>query len=1040
MKNPRRPDSLSIQVDRSGSACACVFGRCSFVVCLILSLLPTFVVAQQLNIRSYGVQDGLPQSQPLALFQDHDGRLWVVTYAGITSFNGHDWKTYSRRQGIPVTRGTCLGQDSLGTMFAGFEFEGLWRLHQDHWRKESDLGLPGSTVNHLASDDYGNLWIGAGNGLFKWHQGKVTDENSRMGQWAGTSVKFVLTQGDELWISTSDGLLHLTSEAANQMSPEIASFVGIDGDGRVIAATNERLYVDVNGEILPVKYPISSVKIEKGAIDVGGIVWLGTRNHGLLGWDGLRWHNVTRDSGMSSNHVNTLIADRGGNIWIGTYDTLDRFSPGPFQVFSTAEGLPHAFTRSLFLDRNDQLWVGTRNGVAKWDGQHFELVPLSGFEDVNIYGQAQDEQGQMYLATSRGLILFNKGEPRLIDQNAGLPDHFLQSVYVDRYQRVWLGGLGLYLWQAGSIETVISSSQLAGSVVTMLHDRDDRLWVGTSRGPLVINQDLEIREWFDQVPATIWSLDEDDQGRIWLATNGLGLACVDGDQVDFFDKDSGLLDDYFWQVLCHGNEVWAAHNYGISRRQDEVWKHYGLADGLADLEGTATACIQDAQGHLWFGSSRGLTRFASDLSRLKHQPPKVQIDGLRHSQGALMANEQVPRHLNQITAHYSGIQLSQDITYRYRLLGLSTDWSEPTSSLKVTYASLAPGQYEFQVMALTDQPSQSEVAGFAFVITPALWEQWPFKLVVTALLVAAFFAYLRWRLKAIQIRRDELEHEVAVRTNSLRRTNSELIQLQTRLVEIAHHEGLAEAAREVLHVVGNAMTSLRVTLDSLRTSMAHTREKRILQGLQDKTAQQQLDGVQRVIEIRQSRLAKTEGELDDLQSSVDDLDKLLQDQQRRVQPAVVHEPFDLVADLRHLVEIEIRQLGEFEGQIQLIANEAEIQVNLPRVPLIRVMREVLRNARTAMANLTPKHAQLEIDIQCVEDRVQIEVRDNGCGLNETQLARAFEYGYSQDESGIGAGLHHSANMVQSLGGSIELLSEGVDKGACCRIVLPVTAI
>lgn len=993
--------------------------------------------AQQLNIRTYGVTDGLPQSQPLSLFQDRSGHLWVATYAGISRFNGMDWKTYSRRQGLPTTRITCIAQDAEGHMIAGFEFEGLWRLEQDQWRRDSILGTPGMAPNRMILHD-GSLWISTGAGLFRRTNGVVTDENARLGSFSGSPVFHIVRHQDDMWVTTDKGTLHISGNRVRQVVQEKTHYIGQMLEVSIVAATKNALHLDVMGQNRQVPYPIEGIEINDGATDQNGYVWLATRNHGLLGWDGSDWRVITTENGASSDHINTVLPDRDGNIWMANYDSLDRYSPGPFQVFTDREGLAHPFVRALYLDRKQTLWAGTRQGVSLWDGQRFESLPTEFLEDSRIYGLTQDQQGRMFFATGSGLTVFNGEHSTHFDMESGLPEHFLQTVFTDRQDRVWLGCRGLYRWREGEIATIIASDDLAGSVVTMMQDKTDRIWVGTSRGPMIIDQEAGTQEFFKQVPAIIWCLDEDREGRIWMATNGLGLVVYDAGEFHFIDRDNGMPDDYYWQVLCVDGSVWTAHNHGLSRLYQDRWEHFNLDDGIADMEGTATAIIHDSDQRIWFGSSKGLTRYAPDESRLRPLPPSVSVDQIRTPQRAIQPGERIARAINQIEIHFSSVQLTHGAQYRYRLLGFNETWSELTSNRRVTYASLAPGKYQFEVVAESKDQSQSQIARFPFGVARAFWETSLFRLLLTAVLLLGIFAYTRWRVQIVQKRKAELEREVRTRTDSLRQTNTELIQLQTKLVEEAHNAGLAEAAREVLHVVGNTLNSFRVSLDTLDQTLEVEREEMILRDLENHpaTPEDMLRAVSRIVDIRKSRITTSRRDVADLKRAVGQFERLLLEQQRHSKAPPITERVNIEKEIRYLVEVELKQIGDYAGQTHIKVDLPQREIDLPRLPLIRVLRELLRNAETAVRDMDARSKRIDVDVFSASDYIHFRIRDNGHGLTSDELAHVFEYGYSGNPSSLGAGLHSAANIIQNLGGVIELTSPGPGRGACCTIGLP----
>ena len=73
----------------------------------------------------------------------------------------------------------------------------------------------------------------------------------------------------------------------------------------------------------------------------------------------------------------------------------------------------------------------------------------------------------------------------------------------------------------------------------------------------------------------------------------------------------------------------------------------------------------------------------------------------------------------------------------------------------------------------------------------------------------------------------------------------------------------------------------------------------------------------------------------------------------------------------------------------------------------------------------------------LESGVQLTVHDNGNGIDREQVKHLFAQGFTTKETGLGLGLHYSANTVQEMGGEIHFQSEGLGKGAEVTLFFPI---
>ncbi|OEH45672.1 Sensor protein ZraS [Legionella parisiensis] len=71
-----------------------------------------------------------------------------------------------------------------------------------------------------------------------------------------------------------------------------------------------------------------------------------------------------------------------------------------------------------------------------------------------------------------------------------------------------------------------------------------------------------------------------------------------------------------------------------------------------------------------------------------------------------------------------------------------------------------------------------------------------------------------------------------------------------------------------------------------------------------------------------------------------------------------------------------------------------------------------------------------------KDKIEIQVFDNGIGIEKENLDKIFIFGFTTKQSGHGFGLHASALAINELGGEIHANSEGIEKGATFTIYLP----
>jgi len=108
-----------------------------------------------------------------------------------------------------------------------------------------------------------------------------------------------------------------------------------------------------------------------------------------------------------------------------------------------------------------------------------------------------------------------------------------------------------------------------------------------------------------------------------------------------------------------------------------------------------------------------------------------------------------------------------------------------------------------------------------------------------------------------------------------------------------------------------------------------------------------------------------------------------------------------------------------------------------KVQLCEALYNLLINAQEAVINSNRENGQ--VSLLCHLERLYtvIEVRDNGCGMNKSQIKKIFEPFYSNKNSNFnwGMGLYYVREIVKSHLGSIRVESK-VGEGSSFYVLLP----
>lgn len=124
-----------------------------------------------------------------------------------------------------------------------------------------------------------------------------------------------------------------------------------------------------------------------------------------------------------------------------------------------------------------------------------------------------------------------------------------------------------------------------------------------------------------------------------------------------------------------------------------------------------------------------------------------------------------------------------------------------------------------------------------------------------------------------------------------------------------------------------------------------------------------------------------------------------------------------------------------ESYISYHPTEDELFGNLDKTQLIRIVTNLITNATQAVDK--EENPKVEVRVSSIEDKIVIEVEDNGKGIEEDVKHLIFEPKFTTKSSGMGLGLPMIKNIIEAYQGTISFASaEGV--GTTFKVILPKT--
>ena len=282
-----------------------------------------------------------------------------------------------------------------------------------------------------------------------------------------------------------------------------------------------------------------------------------------------------------------------------------------------------------------------------------------------------------------------------------------------------------------------------------------------------------------------------------------------------------------------------------------------------------------------------------------------------------------------------------------------------------------------------------------------------------------------------------------------------------RVEELEHYSafqaGIAEMSTSVLHNIGNAITA--VTQDAETIDHAGGELVRVAallasngvrcqaeldtktQKLEDLARRQcaiQLEAASAIERLSEQTLRSRARSLGESVRHIADIVRI---QQTAARPNGQTSSFSLTQAIRSALEMQGDSFTKRGIEVSVAVDPRIDLLTLPHNRLLQALVNAVRNAIESIDSRAEQetfHASLSLRADPVwEDRVRLEVADNGAGIDPGARESLFRFGFSTKQRGSGFGLHSVAMFAQEVGGKVTLESEGPGQGARLILELPI---
>ncbi len=630
--------------------------------------------------RYYNGDNQLSTALVTATYQDNNGMIWIATNNGLNTFDGYQFRIYSKENGnlaSNIVNGFAQTKD--GKMYIAFD-NALQYLK--HGRFENVKLENGDDVKgyfrYLCLTRKGEILTGAStrNGILKvsadgkakWLYGKNNIINAPM--------KIIEARNGSLWMVTENkGVVTIHNGRIRQYFSNIAlsnsmKDICTDKKGYIYVACQKGGVYVINSTQPNSKPQILNGTEKLAVISVlskkDGTILLGTDGDGLYEYCP-KSHTTQRTSAFSTElnlnkvKITNINEDNEGNIW------LSMFQKGVFMIPAHKSAFHYQGYRlgnlntigedcvSCVMQSHDgHIWVATDgDGLysLNFDGsllRHFShpIVPTA------ILGMEEDHLHRIWIASymnGGGWIDPISGSYHRLPFTNGKAQNVF-DMWEDSNHNMWIATLGDGLKKLNldnnKLTEYRSSAKtnncLVNDYITHLNVSPNgrRLYVCTSTGLACL--DMNTNSWvntfgkngiLNELP--INDAKEDKYGNIWICTNnGLYIYSLKTKELTKYTTSEGIADNNTASVVIDKNgKAWVSTLHGLSciDIKSRCVENFYLCDGLQGNEfswGVSYKSVIGGKETIFFGGMSGLTWFNSTRISHKCAKPDIFITGL----------------------------------------------------------------------------------------------------------------------------------------------------------------------------------------------------------------------------------------------------------------------------------------------------------------------------------------------------------------------------------------------------------------------------
>lgn len=742
--------------------------------CLLSSLfLVQIIIGQEFIYTHYGVDEGLPSSEVYNIYQDAQGYIWFATDKGLSRYNGYEFKNFTTKDGLPGNtildfypqydgRVFCMEHHSNKLFYFDANFEGFKAYRHNDILQETIP--PNAVIKSVQMDSSGALTLG-GYGI------KGFINISKEGKTANVYDKDIIPE-----VSYPKRKPHLKLGIINQNNVFSSLHFDYNSDEHLTVipidfTLTNRLHVtqlnDSNFVFIDRKLGVASIdkkvtyyENEQNPIGIKRIddetFWVGYYSNGA------EIRNVSGEvieSFLREKSVSGFLIDAEGSYWFTTLDDGVFYIKNPgIKIFSNEH------ITSLVKDDRLNLFAGHHNG---------NISRIHKLEKDILYKGLNDRPAHLEFSSAHSTVY-------------GSSDYLMQN-FSSKTPPVYIGDVRKLAEEIlDPLVNVVSSgfnilvNDSIQYIKTGFRNEDvclynDTILIASPSGLYIKKENSIIKHQNASVlKSRLYDIDlNKGTNQVFMASQGNGVI-IYGDTIYNISAKNGLTNNIVSEVhIENDSTIWACTNTGLNRIIFNPDKTFTIntitkSDGLLSNDIDDVEIVNDT---VWVATKRGLCYFNKSIIDQKADQNILSLSLREVHVNKNKLNEQqvkLKHYQNSIDFKVEAIshRNTKNINYFYRLKEIDSVWTKTTNRV-ISFPSLSPGNYTFEVKAsLFDVPKNFKTS-YRFRILPPFWKSWWFYGI--CILLLSSLVYLFFKIRVLTYNKDVFRELIRLAIKRLKR-------------------------------------------------------------------------------------------------------------------------------------------------------------------------------------------------------------------------------------------------------------------------------